>query len=106
MDAYVRVPPKSTLQRMESEVPLAVLAAAHALLVNTAAAVPPTDGPSLLGLAEPVDLSVIRMDSTCVQLDIDYPTDRVLLRYATRTVMKAIMTIRSQGLNLKTPLNW
>ena len=98
MDACVRVPSKSTLQRMESEVPLAVLAAAHALLLNTAAAVSPKDGSSLLGLSEPVDLAVIWMDSTCVQLDIHYPTDWVLLRDATRTIMKAIMTIRSHGL--------
>ena len=92
---------KSTLQRMESEVPLAVLAAAHALLLNTVAAVPPTDGPSLLGLAEPVDLAVIWMDSTCVQLDIHYPTDWVLLRDATRTSIKAIMIVRSHGFHLK-----
>ena len=98
MDTRVQVPSKSTLQRMESEVPIAVLASAHALLLNTSVAVSPDNGTSLLGLVEPVDLSVIWVDSTCMQLDIHYPTDWVLLRDATRTIMKAILTIRAHGL--------
>lgn len=41
---------------------------------------------------------MIWVDSTCMQLDIHYPKGWVLLRDATRTIMKAIMTIRSHGL--------
>ena len=37
-------------------------------------------------------------DTTCVKSHIHYPTDWVLLRDATRTLIKAIQLIRSQGL--------
>lgn len=37
-------------------------------------------------------------DTTCVQADIHFPVDWVLLRDATRTLIKAIMLIRAQGL--------
>jgi hypothetical protein len=94
----IQVPSKSTLQRMESQMPADILDRAHALLLSKATAVSPVDGSSILGLAEPIDLSVIWMDSTCMQLDIHYPTDWILLRDATRTIMKSILTIRAHGL--------
>lgn len=97
----IQVPSKSTLQRMESEIPPELLSRVHALLLNKATAVSPIDGSSVLGLAEPVDLSVIWMDSTCMELDIHFPTDWILLRDATRTIMKSIMTIRSHGLKYR-----
>jgi hypothetical protein len=37
-------------------------------------------------------------DTTCVKSHVHYPTDWVLLRDATRTLIKAIQLIRSQGL--------
>lgn len=97
----IQVPSKSTLQRMESKITPELLSRVHALLLNKASAVSPSDGSSVLDLAEPVDLSVIWMDSTCMQLDIHFPTDWVLLRDATRTIMKSILTIRSHGLKYR-----
>ena len=39
------------------------------------------------------------MDTTCVRANIHYPVDWVLLRDATRTLMKALTLIRAQGLH-------
>ena len=82
-DGIIRVPSKSTLQRMEAEVPSQVLQELNALMLRRSAT---TDGAdvSALGLAEVVDLSLIWMDATCAKLDIHYPTDWLLLRDATR----------------------
>lgn len=101
-DGIIRVPSKSTLQRMEAEVPSQVLQELNALMLRRSAT---TDGAgvSAMGLAEVVDLSLIWMDATCAKLDIHYPTDWLLLRDATRTIMKAIATIRSHGLKHRMP---
>lgn len=101
-DGVVRVPSKSALQRMEADVPAEVLHELNALLLRRSA-VTDTDGGSALGLAELVDLSLVWMDATCAKLDIHYPTDWILLRDATRTIMKAIITIRSHGLKHRMP---
>lgn len=46
----------------------------------------------------PIDTSDLFYDSTCVNLNIHYPVDWVLLRDATRTLMKAVELIRKRGL--------
>jgi hypothetical protein len=51
-----------------------------------------------LGLKSKLDLQTYFLDSTCVQSNIHYPVDWVLLRDATRTLMKAVALIRGQGL--------
>jgi IS5 family transposase len=101
-DGVVAVPSKSTLQRMEADIPASVLQEFNVLMLRRATT---TDvaGASVLGLAEAVDLSLIWMDATCAKLDIHYPTDWILLRDATRTIMKAISTIRSHGLKHRMP---
>ncbi|MBA3707801.1 MAG: hypothetical protein H0W83_03145, partial [Planctomycetes bacterium] len=98
----IRVPSKSTLQRMASEVPTEIIEQLHRLLLTRSAAVD-ADGASVLGLAESVDLSLIWMDSTCAKLDIHYPADWILLRDATRTIMRAIAVIRKHGLIHRMP---
>lgn len=98
----IRVPSKSTLQRMEADVPAQMLQELNALLLRRST-MTAEDGVSVLGLAEAVDLSLIWMDTTCAKLDIHYPTDWILLRDATRTIMKAIATIRSHGLKHRMP---
>ena len=45
-----------------------------------------------------VKMDRIFADTTCVQSNIHFPVDWVLLRDAARTIMKAIMLIRQQGL--------
>jgi len=102
LGGIIHVPSKSTVQRMESEVPTDIIQDLHALLLNRAVAVD-KNGASVIGLADPIDLSLIWMDSTCAALDIHYPADWILLRDATRTIMKAIVTIRSHGLVHRMP---
>jgi hypothetical protein len=43
------------------------------------------------------------MDSTCVKANIHFPVDWVLLRDATRSLLRAIKTIRKQGLKHRMP---
>jgi hypothetical protein len=45
-----------------------------------------------------LDLESAFLDTTCLAANIHYPVDWVLLRDATRTLMKAVQLIRDQGL--------
>jgi IS5 family transposase len=89
----VRVPSKSTLQRYdqwweESQVRERI----HELLVLGA------QEPARLGLDRSLDLDCCFLDTTCLEANIHYPVDWVLLRDGTRTLMKAVTLIRGQGL--------
>src|SRR6266567_483866 len=89
----VRVPSKSTLQRydqwwQESQVRERI----QKLLVLG------TQEPARLGLDQAVDLNCCFLDTTCLEANIHYPVDWVLLRDGTRTLMKAVRLIRGQGL--------
>jgi hypothetical protein len=92
------VPGKSTLQRyslwLEQE-PMRVM-----INALTLAAAGGRDGsqPHPLELANAVELDVIWLDSTCIEANIHFPVDWVLLRDATRTLVKAITLIRRHGL--------
>jgi len=93
----IKVPSKSTLQRMEESVSADSLRRMVVSLVASATGVD-ASGDSTLGLAEPVDLSTVWMDSTCAKLDIHYPNDWALLRDGVRSIMQTILVIRSHGL--------
>jgi len=54
-------------------------------------------------LAEPISFSDIYFDSTCLKAPIHHPVDWVLLRDATRTLMKATDRIRKHGLRKRMP---
>ncbi len=89
----VVVPAKSTLQRYANwidEVSLQKLI--HQILRQAARQ------PKSLQLAQPVDLESCFMDTTCLKAHVHYPVDWILLRDATRTLMKAVQLIRDQGL--------
>src|SRR2546425_5594390 len=47
---------------------------------------------------QPLDLESAFVDTTCVEANIHYPVDWVLLRDGTRTLMKSVRLIRGQGL--------
>jgi hypothetical protein len=51
-----------------------------------------------LQLEESLDLEDYFLDTTCLKADIHFPVDWVLLRDATRTLMKAVKLIRREGL--------
>ena len=49
-------------------------------------------------LQNELDLTHLWADTTCIKADIHYPVDWVLLRDATRTLVKSILVIRRHGL--------
>jgi hypothetical protein len=89
----ITVPSKSTLQRYDvwwgESVVRSVI---HQLLAQGATV------PHQLHLPEAVDLESAFLDTTCLKANIHYPVDWVLLRDATRTLIKAVQLIRGQGL--------
>jgi hypothetical protein len=89
----IKVPSKSTLQRYDQWWPeTEVRQVIHQMLSLGATA------PEKLDLAAAVDLETVFLDTTCLAAPIHYPVDWVLLRDATRTLMKAVELIREQGL--------
>src|ERR1035438_9564147 len=89
----VTVPGKSTLQRYETWLPEEQMRPFNEQLLCQG-----RDQAPVLQLAEPLDLETAFVDCTCVQADIHFPVDWVLLRDATRTLMQAMQLIRQQGL--------
>jgi len=55
------------------------------------------------GLEAGIDFEAVFFDSTCLKAHIHHPVDWVLLRDATRTLMKATERIRKQGLLHRMP---
>jgi len=92
----VRIPGKSQLQQYQQMVRESELREVISTLLD---AVAREDGP--LELEEKLDLETEFQDSTCVRLNIHYPVDWVLLRDATRTLMKATLLIRRRGLKVR-----
>ena len=89
----ITVPSKSTLERYDKWWSRADLGhIVHQLLGAGASAAPK------LALPEAVDLESAFLDTTCLSANIHYPVDWVLLRDATRTLIKAVQLIRGQGL--------
>jgi hypothetical protein len=89
----ITVPSKSTLERYDKWWPQAEIRQVVQQLLALGAAAPPQ-----LVLPEAVDLESAFLDTTCLSANIHYPVDWVLLRDATRTLMKAVQLIRHQGL--------
>lgn len=55
-------------------------------------------------LDEPVDFSQCYLDSTCIQANIHFPVDWLLLRDAVRTMMLAVKRIRKLDLKNRMPM--
>ena len=89
----VKVPAKSTLERYNQWWPEAQVHQVVEQLLGQAATTP-----QRLHLPEAVDLESAFLDTTCLPAHIHYPVDWVLLRDATRTLMKAVQLIRHHGL--------
>jgi hypothetical protein len=89
----IQVPSKSTLQRYDLGWPEAEVRALIAQLLNLGAT-----AAERLHLRQPLDLESAFLDTTCLKANIHYPVDWVLLRDATRTLIKAVTLIRAQGL--------
>lgn len=89
----VRVPSKSELQRYAHWLPATEMRALFDGLLRTA-----LEKPATLKLEEALDLEAYFVDSTALKANIHFPTDWVLLRDAVRTLMKATVLIRREGL--------
>ncbi len=89
----ITVPAKSTLQRYAEWVDHKTLQQTTQDVVRQA-----HHHPENLQLEQPVDLGACFLDSTCLQANIHFPVDWVLLRDATRTLTKAVDLIRQEGL--------
>jgi hypothetical protein len=92
----VRVPSKSELQRFAHWLDAAQMRQMIERLLR--AGIDPT-GP--LDLTEPVDLGEYFVDTTALKANVHFPVDWVLLRDATRTLMKAVTLIRREGLKAR-----
>ena len=99
----VKVPSKSSLERFNHWVSEATLTPTHRKLVTQAVTPASAGRPQPLNLIEPVDATEVFFDSTCLKANIHFPVDWVLLRDATRTLMKATVLIRREGLKQRMP---
>ena len=89
----ITVPAKSSLQRYAECVDHQTVVQTGEELLRQA-----HHHPEKLQLEQAVDLAACFLDTTCLQANIHYPVDWVLLRDATRTLMFAVDLIREQGL--------
>lgn len=95
----IKVPSKSSLERYEKEMPEGIIRELNTLLLESAKS--PLDLEKFkqkLLLEKEINMADYYLDATCVKANIHYPVDWILLRDATRTLMKAIILIRKQGL--------
>ena len=89
----VRVPSKSEVQRYATWLPPEQMREMINGLLRGAIVLP-----RKLGLREALDLEEYFLDTTCLEANIHFPTDWVLLRDGVRTLMKATLLIREAGL--------
>lgn len=62
-----------------------------------------TDRAAEVGLVEPVQTDVCLVDTTCLEANIHFPVDWVLLRDVATTLLKATSLIRQAGLRARMP---
>lgn len=94
----VRVPSKSQLGRYQDWLPQDKMDLVNERLIRATREHDANGGINRLWLANDLELDTVWIDSTCVEANIHYPVDWVLLRDATRTLMKATDLIRRHGL--------
>jgi len=92
----VRVPSKSELQRFTHWLDAGQMRRMieQLLVVGMNPAGP-------LDLTQPVNLEEYFLDTTALKANVHFPVDWVLLRDATRTLMKAVTLIRREGLKIR-----
>ena len=95
---YVKVPSKSTLQRYLDRIPSNQIDKLVYDFLVQCGVKSDTREEQPLGLEASFSFDQAYMDSTCVEANIHFPVDWVLLKDATRTLMKAPLTIRARGL--------
>ena len=94
----IQIPSKSTLERYEKMFPEKIIREMNMILLKAAISPEIETEENRLKLEESISLDEYFADSTAVKANIHYPVDWVLLRDATRTIMKSVKLIRDQGL--------
>lgn len=95
----VKVPSKSTLERYEKMIPAELIRDLIKELVMAACNKAATSQMiQKLKLEKEISLADYYLDTTCVKANIHFPVDWILLRDATRTIMKAVKLLRKRGL--------
>lgn len=89
----IRVPSKSEVQRFAHWLPAPEMRAVINTLLQSA-----LEHSQALELREALDVEEYFLDTTCVKANIHFPVDWVLLRDGVRTLMKATLLIRREGL--------
>jgi len=97
----IKTPAKSTLERFDKWVSAQAMTEFNQTIF--AAACGDQTREDALNLSTPLDDSEIWFDSTCLKVNIHFPVDWLLLRDATRTLMKATALIRRSGLKHRRP---
>ena len=92
----VRVPSKSEWQRFAHWLDAAQMRQMMERLLRAG-----MDPAGPLDLREPVDLEEYFVDTTALKANVHFPVDWILLRDATRTLMKAVTLIRREGLKTR-----
>ena len=96
----VRVPGKSTLRDYVHWLPVEKMTQ---VLDCLSAALADESRAAEIGLESELDLAEVWADTTCLQANIHFPTDWVLLRDGERTLVKSIVVIRRHGLRHRMP---
>jgi hypothetical protein len=94
----IRVPSKSTVQRYTDWAPREEIRTVLDNLLQLAAR-----QPAVLELQKSIVLDTVFFDATCLETNIHFPVDWVLLRDGTRTLVGTISCIRQHGLCYRMP---
>ena len=94
----IQIPSKSTLERYEKMFPEKIIREMNMILLKAAISPEIETEENRLKLEESISLDEYFADSTAIKANIHYPVDWVLLRDATRTIMKSVKLIRKHGL--------
>jgi hypothetical protein len=95
--AMNKIPGKSMIGELENRLPSHLLTEVENYLFAT------LKSNALEILPQPLDFSKSYFDCTCISVNIHHPIDWLLLRDATRTLMKAVIRIRNLGLRHRMP---
>jgi len=90
-----RIPGKSHINELENAISPHLVSQVERMLFAEV-----QNGPVML---EPLDFSQAYFDCTCIEANIHYPIDWLLLRDSTRTLMKAVKRIRRAGIFCRMP---
>jgi hypothetical protein len=92
----IRCSSKSTLERASKLFKPEQIRRFHELIVEVSAN---ADWCERVGLQRAVDASVCLIDSTCVEANVHFPVDWVLLKDVSVTLLKAVKLIRKHGVH-------